>query len=93
MYRCRALTLAQAVNRMTLRPAQRYRLPSKGRIALGADADILVFDPARIHVAATYEQPTRQAEGMDYVMVNGRIALQEGRLTGVQAGNVLEGRK
>ena len=93
VYRRRALTLAQAVNRMTLRPAQRYRLPGKGRIALGADADILVFDPARIHVAATYEQPTRQAEGMDYVMVNGRIVLQEGRLTGVQAGNVLEGRK
>ena len=87
------LTLSEAVNRMTLRPAQRYRLKNKGRIALGADADILVFDPARVHVAATYDHPDQRAEGMDYVMVNGRVALREGARTGVQAGKVLEGRK
>ena len=88
-----ALTLPEAVNRMTRRPADRYGLKDKGRIALGADADILVFDPARVHVAATYDQPAQRAEGMDYVIVNGRIALENGRLTGVQAGNVLEGKK
>ena len=87
------LTLAEAVNRMTLRPAERYRLKGKGRIAVGADADILVFDPERVHVTATYEEPAQRAEGMDYVIVNGRVALREGRLTGVNAGYVLEGRK
>ena len=87
------LTLAEAVNRMTLRPAERYRLKNKGRIALGADADILVFDPARVHVAATYDRPDRRAEGMDHVIVNGRIALQEGQLTGVNAGKPLEGNR
>ncbi len=87
------LTLPEAVNRMTLRPAERYRLKNKGRIAVGADADILVFDPARVHVAATYDRPDRRAEGMDYVLVNGRVALRNGELTGVQAGRVLEGRK
>ena len=87
------LTLPEAVNRMTLRPADRYGLKDKGRIALGADADILVFDPARVHVTATYDQPAQRAEGMDYVSVNGRIALENGRLTGVQAGNVLEGNR
>ena len=87
------LTLAEAVNRMTLRPAARYRLKGKGRIAVGADADILVFDPARVHVAATYDKPEQRAECMDYVMVNGRVALRNGELTGVQAGRVLEGRK
>ena len=88
-----ALTLPEAVNRMTLRPAERYRLKNKGRISIGADADVLVFDPDRIHVAATYEQPARPAEGMEYVIVNGRTALEEGRLTGVNAGNVLEGNR
>ena len=88
-----ALTLPEAVNRMTRRPADRYGLKDKGRIALGADADILVFDPARVHVTATYDQPAQRAEGMDYVIVNGRIALENGRLTSVQAGNVLEGKK
>ena len=88
-----ALTLPEAVNRMTLRPAQRYGLTGKGRIAVGADADVLVFDPARIHVAATYERPEQRAEGMDYVIVNGRIALSEGQLTGVHAGTVVEDTK
>ena len=88
-----ALTLPEAVNRMTRRPADRYGLKHKGRITLGADADVLVFDPGRIHVTATYDQPAQRAEGMDYVIVNGRIALENGRLTGVYAGNVLEGKK
>ena len=88
-----ALTLPEAVNRMTLRPAERYRLNSKGRIALGADADVLIFDPARVHVTATYERPDQPAEGMDYVIVNGRIALAEGKLTGVRAGTVWEGNR
>ena len=87
------LTLPEAVNRMTLRPAERYGLGNKGRISLGADADILVFDPARVHVNATYDRPDRRAEGMDYVMVNGRIALQNGKLTGACAGKVLEGNR
>ena len=87
------LTLAEAVNRMTRRPADRYGLKNKGRIALGADADILVFDPSRIHVAATYEQPAQRAEGMDHVLVNGRLALRNGKRTGACAGYVLEGKK
>jgi len=87
------LTLSEAVNRMTLRPAERYHLKNKGRIALGADADILVFDPKRIHVTATYDRPAQRAEGMDYVIVNGRAALEKGQLTGIQAGTVLEGNK
>ena len=87
------LTLSEAVNRMTLRPAERYHLKNKGRIALGADADILVFDPKRIHVTANYDRSAQRAEGMDYVIVNGRAALEKGQLTGIQAGTVLEGNK
>lgn len=87
------LTLSEAVNRMARRPAERYGLKNKGRISLGADADILVFDPSRVHVTATYDQPAQRAEGMDYVLVNGRIALHKGKLTGVRAGNLWEGKK
>ena len=87
------LSLPEAVNRMTRRPADRYRLKNKGRIELGADGDVLVFDPGRVHVTATYDRPAQRAAGMDYVIVNGKIALREGRLTGVQAGTVLEGNR
>lgn len=87
------LTLPEAVNRMAWRPAERYGLKNKGRIALGADGDILVFDPSRVHVAATYDQPVQRAEGMDHVLVNGQLALRNGKRTGVCAGSVWEGRK
>ena len=87
------LTLPEAVNRMTLRPAARYGFSGKGRIAPGVDADILVFDPDRVHVTATYDRPAQRAEGMDCVLVNGMIALRNDQLTGVYAGNVLEGKK
>ncbi len=91
--RMHALTLPEAVNRMTLRPAMRYGLKGKGRIEIGADGDILVFDPQRIRVKATYGAPDQRAEGMDYVLVNGQIALERGRLTGVNNGSVWEGNR
>ena len=91
--RMHALTLPEAVNRMTLRPAMRYGLKGKGRIEIGADGDILVFDPQRVRVKATYGAPDQRAEGMDYVLVNGQIALAQGRLTGVNNGSVWEGNR
>lgn len=88
-----ALTLTEAVNKMTLKPAERYGLKTKGRIAVGADADILVFDPEKVHVNATYDTPDVPSTGMDYVLVNGKIAIENGVRTDVCAGTVLEGRK
>ena len=87
------LTLPEAVNRMAWRPAERYGLKNKGRIDLGADADILVFDPDRVHVTATYDQPEQRAEGMDHVLVNGQLALTNRKRTGICAGSVWEGKK
>ena len=56
---------------------------------MGADADVLVFDPERVHVAATFRDPARPSEGMDYVLVNGKLALDGGGLTGLCAGRAL----
>lgn len=86
-----ALTLPEAVHKMTMRPADRYGLKRKGRIAPQADADILVFSPKDVRVCATYENPTQCSEGMRYVLVNGQCAVCDGKRTDVCAGTVLEG--
>lgn len=83
------LTLEQAVYKVTRRPADRFGLRQKGRIEPGADADLLIFDPDRIHEAGTYEHPDQYAVGMDWVLVSGVPAVCEGELTGAAAGRIL----
>jgi N-acyl-D-aspartate/D-glutamate deacylase len=88
----KALDLMTALRKMTLMPAQRLerRAPvfrNKGRIRAGADADITVFDPARVVDRATYEEPLRNSEGIPFVLVHGAIVIRNGQLvTGVYPG-------
>lgn len=84
------LTLEQAVQKMTAAPAKALRLPGKGEIAVGMDADLCVFDPKKIHEVCTYTDPCQPAEGMTYVLVGGKIALCDGKPTGEKAGTVLK---
>jgi len=82
-----ALTLMDALRKMTVMPADRARLRSKGRIAVGADADITVFDPQRVIDRATFENPAQYSEGMEYVLVNGVLVVKDGKLVdGVAPG-------
>ena len=70
-------------------PADRYGLADRGVIRTGAAADVAVFDPDRIQDRATFENPRSNAVGMDYVFVNGRPAIESGRITDTTAGRVL----
>ena len=88
----KTLTLAEAVKKMTRMPADRYGLTNKGRIAVGADADVLIFDPDRVHERATFETPAECCEGIGTVLINGAIAVRDGVLTGNMNGTVLERR-
>jgi len=81
--------LEEAVHRMTGLPANRFKLEDRGEIALGKHADLVVFDPARIIDRATFEHPTRAAEGIDYVMVAGTIAKDPNGATANRAGRFL----
>jgi N-acyl-D-aspartate/D-glutamate deacylase len=85
----KALTLADAVRKMTGLPASIIGLADRGFLAVGMAADLAVFDPATIIDHATYEQPTLVSEGLRHVLVNGRFALRNGQATGEQSGRVL----
>jgi N-acyl-D-aspartate/D-glutamate deacylase len=83
----RALTLMSALRKMTVLPANRVNLPQKGRIKIDADADITVFDPARVIDKATFEKPNQYSEGIPYVLVNGVVIVRGGKLAeGVKPG-------
>jgi N-acyl-D-amino-acid deacylase len=75
----KALTLTQAINKMTALPASRIHLRDRGRIAPRMAADIVVFDPATIRDTATYAEPFQYPDGISAVIVNGVIALRDGR--------------
>jgi N-acyl-D-aspartate/D-glutamate deacylase len=76
----RALTLMQALRKMTLMPADRLGLKNKGRIAIGADADITMFNPATVIDKATFDRPAQYSEGVQYVLVGGTLVVNHGQL-------------
>ncbi|HEV8613490.1 MAG TPA: D-aminoacylase, partial [Gemmatimonadales bacterium] len=83
------MTLAQGIHKMTGMPARRLRLAERGRIAVGAAADLAVFDPATVSDTATFEQPFQYPVGIPHVVVNGVIALRDGQRIGAGAGKGL----
>ncbi|MCI8608678.1 MAG: amidohydrolase family protein [Firmicutes bacterium] len=70
------LTLMDALRKMTVLPADRLNLRTKGEIKEGFDADIVIFDEATIVDCATYENPTLPPEGISHVILNGQIAVK-----------------
>ncbi len=83
------LTLEEAVRRMTSLSCERFGLADRGRVREGYWADLVLFDPDAVQDTATYADPTREAEGIDLVRVNGQVAFEDGRHTGVGAGRML----
>ncbi|HYD76613.1 D-aminoacylase [Ramlibacter sp.] len=81
--------LETAVWKMTGLTARNFGLAGRGRIAVGQHADLAVFDAATIRDAATYDEPTRPAEGIHCVIVNGAVAWEQGRHTGARSGAVI----
>ena len=84
------LTLEEAVRKMTSFPAQRAGLEDRGVLRPGMKADVVVFDPATIIDKATFEKPHQYAEGVAAVLVNGRLTLSNGAMTGERAGQALK---
>lgn len=84
------LTLPEAVRKMTSFAAGVLGVEDRGLLRAGMKADLLVFDPANVKALATYPDPLQLAQGFDVVVVNGRIAREDGRLSDGRFGQVLK---
>ncbi|SFA99767.1 Urease alpha-subunit, N-terminal domain [Lentibacillus halodurans] len=78
------------VQKMTGLPATIIGMTDRGFIAEGMTADITIFDPNTVIDNATFDQPKQYADGIEHVLVNGEFALENGELTGIQAGKALQ---
>jgi dihydroorotase/N-acyl-D-amino-acid deacylase len=87
----KVITLEDAVRKMSAYPAQRTGLADRGVLREGMKADVAVFDPNTIRDLATFEQPHQYAEGVALVVVNGQIAVEDGKMTAARPGRVLYG--
>ncbi|RPJ19208.1 MAG: aminoacylase [Desulfobacteraceae bacterium] len=83
------LTIEEAIRKMTSLSAQTFGVQDKGLLKEGFDADLVIFDPATILDQATYEAPNQGPVGIHYVLVNGEIAAENGKVTGATSGKVL----
>jgi N-acyl-D-aspartate/D-glutamate deacylase len=85
----RVMTLEEAIRKMTCLPAQKFGLKDRGLVREGQFADLVVFDPEQIADRATYENPRRAPKGIRAVIVNGGIAVFDGRVTVGRSGRFL----
>ena len=88
----RVLTLEEAVRKMTSAGATKLGIMDRGILRPGFHADVTVFDPLNVRERATYDDPIRLPEGIEYVFVNGVLTIEHGKHTGALAGKPLKHR-
>src|SRR6185295_10548829 len=84
-----ALPIETAIKKLTGGPAKKMGLKKRGEIKIGNFADLVIFDPTKIKDRATYENPYQLSEGIEYVFVNGKAVLADGKITGQLPGYAL----
>ncbi len=84
-------SLVAAIRKMTGLPAQRFHLNDRGLLLPNFAADLVIFDPQKVQDIASFEQPHAYSEGLDYVIVNGKVSIKEGKYLSSRSGQVLKG--
>jgi len=83
------MSLEEAINKATYAPAQRFGLKERGVLATGAYADIVLFDKISISERGDALEPSQYPQGIEYVIINGEVVVEDGRHTGARSGKVL----
>lgn len=89
----KVLSLIEAIKKMTLMPAERLGLKNKGKLKEGYDADIVIFDSTTIIDTATYQEPTLPPMGIDYVIINGEVAVEGNKIIKGNLGRYIPSNK
>lgn len=84
-----ALSLYEAIEKMTYMPARRLGLLQKGSLGVGCDGDVVIFDPKEIEDMATFENPALPPRGIDYVLIGGTVACRDGVIVNGSLGRPL----
>ena len=83
------LSLQEAIYKMTALPAETFGIHNRGQIKVGKKADISIFNPGEIIDNATFTEPHQYPSGMVYVLVNGKLAVDQSQFMGIRAGELL----
>ena len=83
------LDLPVAIKKMTSDPCHRLKITDRGIIKEGNYADLVLFDPKKIRDTATYKNPKQYPGGIEYVFINGKMAVKKGKSTGILGGKGL----
>lgn len=84
-----AISLMDALKKMTIQPAKRVNLATKGQVKEGFDADLVIFDENKIIDKATFEEPTLAPEGISWILVNGQIAVHDNEIVNGKLGRYI----
>lgn len=87
----KVIPLEEAIYKLTKLPASNLKIKKRGELKVGNYADLAIFDAETIQDHATFENPHQYATGMEYVLVNGELVLEEGEHTGATPGRVVRG--
>jgi N-acyl-D-amino-acid deacylase len=85
------ISLEEAIRRMTSLPAQKFQLKDRGLLKEGYAADIVIFDENKVNDNSTFEKPHAYSEGFHYVIVNGKLTVDDNKHNGTRAGQALYG--
>lgn len=83
------MSLYEGIAKMTAMPAQRLNLTRKGRLNVGADGDVVIFDPEKIRDGATFESPMLAPTGIDYVLIGGEVAAKNCEIVNPACGKAI----
>ena len=87
----KVLSLEEAIRRMTSLPAQKFKLNDRGLLREGMAADIVIFDEKTVKDASTFDKPHQYSKGFKFVLVTGKVTVDNGQHTGVRGGYALFG--